>query len=196
MARNERRVITVVGLGALGSHLIEFGRNLPVEFIGIDFDRVETKNLQSQFHSKMGVGRNKAQSIQQAMKGLYGMNVKGVPHKLTEQNTDALLAGSDVVVDCLDNAASRHIVQTFVREMDIPCLHGALAADGQFGSVLWDEMFRIDSEDVEGQATCEGGEFLWFIVEVAATMVQVLQAYLNEGKKLNFHIHPYRKLQI
>ena len=58
--------IVIVGVGALGSHLVLLGRNWSARFVVIDDDRVEQKNTQSQFHSRMGVGRNKAQAMQQA----------------------------------------------------------------------------------------------------------------------------------
>lgn len=191
-----KKKIVVVGVGALGSNMVMIGRNLPVEWTVIDDDRVETKNIASQFHTKMALNKNKTQSLAQSMKALFGVTVKPIPHRLTKDNVQQLLGNADVVIDCLDNAPSRRIVQAFVRDNNVPCLHGALAADGQFGTVMWDELFRIDSEDVEGQATCDGGDFLPFIVEVSSALVQAVRRFLDEGKKTNFQIHPQRKFVI
>ncbi|MEO5366975.1 MAG: ThiF family adenylyltransferase [Magnetococcus sp. WYHC-3] len=186
--------ICVVGCGALGSHLVLMGRNLKVEFTVIDDDRVEQKNIASQFHTKMGLSKNKTQALQQAMNGLFGLAIKTVPHRLTSNNVDSLLSGADVVVDCVDNGESRRVIQNYVRSKGIPCLHGALAADGQFGSVIWDELFKIDDENVRGQATCDGGEFLPFIVDVSSALVRCLQDYLEKDKKINMHLWPYKKM--
>ncbi len=181
--------IAVVGVGALGSHLVLLGRNWDVNFTVIDFDRVEQKNVMSQFHSKMGVGRNKAQAIQQAMQGLFGIRLEAVPHRLTADNIEALLKSADLVVDCVDNAPTRQLIQDFVRAQNIPCLHGAVAADGNYARVMWDPIFGID-EGGEGQATCEDGEQLPFIAGVSARMAAAIQHFLADGSQRSEHLHP------
>jgi len=186
----DARMIVIVGVGALGSHVALLGRNLAVEYKLIDFDRVEQKNTLSQFHTRMGLGRNKAQALAQGLQGLFGLKVEAVPHRLTADNAEALLGGAALVLDCLDNGASRRLVQGFARAQGVPCLHGALAADGQFGRVIWDEHFGIDDEDVEGQPTCEDGEQLPFIGMAAAAMVQCVQDFLKDGTRRSLHLHP------
>lgn len=186
--------VTVVGVGALGSHLVLFGRNLNVGWTVIDDDRIEQKNVASQFHTRQGLGRNKAQALSQAMKGLFGKNIKAITHRLTADNAGPFLGGTDLVIDCLDNGESRRIVQNIVRELGTPCLHGALAPDGQLGRVVWDEEFTIDDEDVPGQATCEGGEFLPLIVETSAVMVRCMEQFIKEGKKIGMQVQPNYKL--
>jgi tRNA A37 threonylcarbamoyladenosine dehydratase len=102
-------LITVVGVGALGSHLIQFLRCLDgVRFKVIDFDRVEQRNTRSQFHAKGGVGKNKVQHLAQTTQFLWGLKLQTIPHKLVSDNTLSLLGDADLVVDCLDNGdASR-----------------------------------------------------------------------------------------
>ena len=181
--------IIIVGAGALGSHLLLLSRNLPGQLTVIDFDRVERKNTLSQFHSRMGMGRNKAAALQQAMQGLFGLRIQSVPHRLTADNAAALLSGAALVVDCVDNAPTRALIQSVVRTSDVACLHGALAADGSYARVMWDEVFSIDA-DGEGQATCEDGEHLPFIAVVAARMAMAIQEYLRDGTKRSVHLHP------
>ena len=60
-------MIVIVGVGALGSHLVQFMRNEKIEIKIIDFDRVEQKNVMSQFHGKPGVGKSKVDALKQAM---------------------------------------------------------------------------------------------------------------------------------
>jgi hypothetical protein len=120
---------------------------------------------------------------------MYGIKLAGVPHKLTADNTDAVLGGAELVIDCLDNAAARNLVQGYVRKHNVPCLHGALAADGSYGQVTWDEEFVIDSENVAGQATCEGGEHLPFIALVSGAIARSAQTFLKKGKKVNYAVH-------
>lgn len=177
--------VVIVGVGALGSHVAQFLRN-EAELTVIDFDRVEQKNVLSQFHSKVSVGKNKATSMREAFNFLYGVKLEAIPHKLTCDNIE-LLDATDLILDCLDNAPSRRLVQFGTGA--IPVLHGALAADGAFGRVGWDETFTID-EGVEGAPTCEGGEFLPFIALVSAFMAKAAQEYLKTGKKQGFSISP------
>ena len=181
--------LVIVGVGALGSHLVLLGRNWEVDFVVVDFDRVEQKNVLSQFHSTMGVGRNKAQAIQQAMQGLFGIRLEAVPHRLTADNCEALLSGAGLVVDCVDNAPTRQLIQNFVRKQGIPCLHGAVAADGSYARVMWDELFTID-DGGEGVATCEDGEHLPFIGTVTSRMAAIVQQFLGDGTQRSEHIHP------
>ncbi len=184
------KFVKVVGVGALGSHVIQFLRNEEIELSVIDFDRVEQRNTQAQFHAKTGIRKLKVQCASQLMKFLWGVKIQAIPTKLTSDNVEELLGMSDLVLDCLDNAASRELIQNYVQQNKIPCLHGALAPDGSFGRIIWTDKFKIDTEDVEGAKTCEGGEFLPFIAITAAYMSYAAQMFLREGKKVGFQIHP------
>jgi len=183
-------MIVVVGVGALGSHVVLFLRNVETDLRIVDLDRVEQKNVLAQFHGKPGVGKNKTQSLQQTMQFLYGVKLTTIPHKLVSDNARELLSGADLVIDCLDDGPSREVVQGFVRENEIPCLHGAMSADGIFGRVCWDEYFVIDSADVAGAPTCEGGEHLPFIGVVSALLARSAQEFLHTGKKKGYEYSP------
>lgn len=156
----------------------------------IDFDRVEQKNVMSQFHGKPGVGKNKVAALQQTMDFLFKRQLAVVSNKLVADNIDVLMKGATLVVDCLDNGASRKLVQDYVRKHSLPCLHGALAPGGEFGRAIWDEKFVIDSEVGAGAATCEDGEFLPFIALTAGFMARAIQLFLKEKKKIGFAISP------
>ena len=180
--------ITIIGVGALGSHVAQFLRNA-CELKLVDHDRVEAKNLTSQFHGKPGVSKNKVQALSATLQLLWGLKVTGVPHKLTSDNADQLLSGADLLIDCLDNGEARRIVQKYARAHNIPCLHGALAADGGFGRSIWDESFTID-EASAGAATCENGDFLPFIALVSSYIARSAQEFLASGRKVGFEIPP------
>ena len=183
-------MLIVVGVGALGSHLVQFIRNEKVDIRIIDFDRVEQKNVMSQFHGKPGVGKNKVAALQQTMDFLFKRQLSVVSNKLVAENIEVLMKDATLVVDCLDNGASRKLVQDYVRAHALPCLHGALAPGGEFGRAIWDDQFVIDSEVGAGAATCEDGEFLPFIALTAAYMARAVQLFLKDGKKIGFSISP------
>jgi molybdopterin-synthase adenylyltransferase len=182
--------IVIVGVGALGSHLVQALRNEEVSIKVIDFDRVEMKNVASQFHFKNGVGKKKTDALKQAMQFCYGRKIEVVGNKLTSDNDEQLLGGADLIIDCLDNGEARRVVQAFARANDVPCIHGALAANGEFARVVWDAMFVIDDVGDGGAATCEDGEFLPFIGVASFYLALAVQKFLGEGRKLGFSISP------
>jgi len=196
-----QKTVIVVGVGALGSHLVQFLRNEANLFL-IDFDRIEAKNMLSQFHGKPGGGKLKVDALKNTMQFLWGLKLDGVTVKLVDNNVDALLGRefkwpvgitrkADLVVDCLDNGKARRLVQGYVRQHNIPCLHGALAADGGFGRVIWDENFHID-DAAAGVPTCEDGAHLPFIATVSAFLARSAQVFLTNGKKQGWSIAPTR----
>jgi molybdopterin/thiamine biosynthesis adenylyltransferase len=192
----KNKVITIVGVGALGSHLVQLLRNViavgqEVQLKVVDFDRVEHKNTRSQFHCKPQVGKLKIDAVKAAMSLLWGVTkIQTVPAKLAQSNLRQVLDGSDLLVDCLDNAEARTLVKAYALYKDVPCLHGALAADGAFGRVVWDPDFKIDSEDVAGQATCDEGDHLPFIALVSSYLACAVSEWVRTGKKTSYSISP------
>jgi molybdopterin/thiamine biosynthesis adenylyltransferase len=184
------KTVVVVGVGALGSHVVQLLRNLDAKIVAVDFDRVEHKNVASQFHGKPNVGKSKVLSLKQAMMFLFGRDIETIPHKLAAENAAALLGAGDLLVDCLDNGASRRVLQGFARKAGIPCVHGGLAADAGFGRVVWDEAFAIDDEPAGGAATCDDGAHLPFIAVVAAYLAHAAQRFVASGEKWGFEVHP------
>jgi molybdopterin/thiamine biosynthesis adenylyltransferase len=181
--------VTIVGAGALGSHLALFLRSAGAAMKLVDFDKVEQKNVLSQFHGKPGVGKLKVLALGQALDFMFKVKVSTVPHRLVADNADAILSGSDLVVDCLDNGDARRVVQAFARRTGTPCLHGALAADGGYGRVVWDESFAVD-DGVAGAPTCEAGEHLPFIGIVSCYMARSAQEFLDTGRRFGWAVSP------
>ena len=185
------KTITIIGVGALGSHVAQFLRN-EGNLRVVDFDRVEAKNMLSQFHGKPGGAKFKVTALHNTMNFLWGTKLDTNSNKLAANNLKELIHGdSDLVIDCVDNGATRRLIQGHVRDHGLPCLHGALAADGAFGRVIWDERFAIDDED--GNApTCEDGAHLPFIVTVSSLIARSAQVFLKTGKKQGWSIAPTR----
>jgi len=177
--------VVICGVGALGSAVVMAGRNLDVSWRLIDFDRVESKNLQSQAFVKQSVGKNKAQALKMQLQNFYGLKVEAMGVRLASANVGELLGGAGLVVDCFDNAASRQLISDFVRTQDIPCVHGALSADGTYGMARWNEAFTADAEDAPGQATCENGEHLPFIGIVSSILARTVAEFVQDGSRVN-----------
>lgn len=181
--------VVIIGVGALGSHVVLFGRNWPNPIRVVDFDKVETKNTLAQFFSKMSLNRNKALGLQQAMQGMWGIKVDANSNKLTSDNVEQLLGGAGLVIDCTDNIAARRVIQAYVRKNGIPCLHGALNEDGTFGRVVWDEHFTPD-EETPGKATCEDGRTLPFFALAGAQVAVTAQLFIEKGERRSLMLTP------
>jgi len=189
--------IAICGVGALGSTAVSLCRNLDAELRLIDFDRVEGKNLAAQWFVRQSVGKNKAEAVRLQLANFYGAGgargarglvVEALGVRLAPTNAAQLLAGCDLAVDCFDNADSRIALAEAAGARELPLLHGALAADGTFGLVRWDERFTPDREDAPGQPTCEGGEHLPMIGLVGAALARAIQDFARSGSRHDYSI--------
>jgi molybdopterin/thiamine biosynthesis adenylyltransferase len=183
-------MITIVGVGALGSHLVHQIRNIKQSIQVIDFDKVETKNVQAQFYTKNCVGSHKSRMLSAVMKQSFGRNIPFIVNKLTQDNIMMLLKDSELVVDCTDNFAARTLIKEWCAQWKKDCLHGCLSADGTFARIIWSDIFTPDAEGKEGEATCENGDNLPFYSMAASHLALVIQKFLKTGKKNSLQITP------
>src|SRR5438045_7979552 len=129
--------ILFCGGGALGSHALFIGRDLDCELAVVDFDRVETKNLASQWFVKQMVGKNKATALKLQLLNFFDVKLQDYSVKLSALNADAILGEAGLVVECFDNAESRRIVQNFVRPKQKPSGQGGPAATVELHVRRW-----------------------------------------------------------
>ena len=125
----------VIGAGGLGSPVALYLATAGVGTLTIvDNDTVDLTNLQRQIvHSVERIGRPKAESAAQT---LLAINPQVRVHALQERADAArlmtLVAQADVVVDCSDNFATRHAVNTACVAHAKPLVSGAaIGFDGQ-----------------------------------------------------------------
>lgn len=180
--------IMIVGVGALGSHLALLLRNLG-DLILVDGDRIEMKNVLAQFHAKPGVGKNKTVALAQ-MLSLFDKKTTTFPVMVSPTNMVGILSGADLVVDCMDNGASRRLVQGGVRQLGIPCLHGGVDAQGTVGRIVWDEQFLVEDEDKVGTPTCEDGANLPFSALIASYMAISIRDFVRSGRRDSYSVYP------
>jgi molybdopterin-synthase adenylyltransferase len=92
-------------------------------------------------------------------------------------------AGAGLLIDCFDNAQGRAVLSAHARAVGLPLLHAAVAGDGTFGLVRWDERFIPDAEGHAGEATCEGGAQLPLIGLLSATLARAVQDFVQAGTR-------------
>jgi molybdopterin/thiamine biosynthesis adenylyltransferase len=176
--------IAFCGVGALGSNAAVLCRNIAFERVLVcDFDRVESKNILAQAYVKQSIGKNKAEALKLQLSNFWSMKVEASTVKIAENNIDAILGSSDLLVDAFDNQKGRAILSAFARKNNKELVHAAISADGTFGIVRWDARFVPDSEDAPGQATCEGGEHLPIIGVLSATLARCIQDFVQKNER-------------
>ncbi len=131
--RLKAATVFVAGAGGLGSAAVFYLAAAGVGCIRVcDPDRVELSNLNRQIlHAERGIGRRKAFSARRAVARLT-REVRVVPlaSAITAQNVEALAAGADILLDCLDNIPARLIVNGLSVRARIPLVHAGVRGLG------------------------------------------------------------------
>lgn len=133
-ARLARAKVLVVGVGGLGSPAALYLAAAGVGRLGlVDGDRVELSNLQRQIlHGTAALGWPKVESARARLTDL-NPNVEYLTHgeRLTPDNVTALISGYDVVIDAVDNFATRYLLNDACFLAGIPLVEaGVLRLDG------------------------------------------------------------------
>lgn len=124
--------LTIVGAGGIGSPALQY---LAAAGVGrlrlIDDDKVELDNLHRQIlFGGDDIGRAKTEVAGEAVRRLnHDLALEAIPARLAASNVEALLAGSDVVLDGSDNFATRLVVSDHCTGARIPLVSAAI---GQF----------------------------------------------------------------
>ena len=142
-----RSSVAVIGCGGLGGYVIEELARLGVGSItAVDPDVFEEHNLNRQILCTMAnLGEYKVMAAARRV-GDINPAVTLVPHQAAfgAANGRELLAGATVVVDALDNIATRLELVALCRDLGIPLVHGAIA--GWYGQVAT----QLAGEDISG----------------------------------------------
>ena len=127
--------VLVIGAGGLGSPALMYLTSAGVGRITVvDNDSVDLTNLQRQIaHTEARVGQPKVNSAAHAMAALNSqVQVTALHLRADTEQLDALVAQSDVVLDCCDNFATRHAVNAACVKYAVPLVSGAaIQFDGQ-----------------------------------------------------------------
>jgi molybdopterin/thiamine biosynthesis adenylyltransferase len=121
--------ITLIGAGGLGAPAALY---LAAAGVGtltlVDDDRVERSNLQRQIvHADARVGQRKTESAAVALRALNPTTrVDLRSERLVAANVEALIRGSDVVIDGADNFPTRYLLSAACVRLKIPLVYGAV----------------------------------------------------------------------
>jgi molybdopterin/thiamine biosynthesis adenylyltransferase len=122
--------IVIVGVGGLGCASVTYLTAAGVGHITIvDFDTVELPDLNRQIlYGEEDVGKKKVSVAKSRLSRLNsGVEITPVSTKITEENVLSIVKGAQVVVDGLDNSASRLIVNSACVKQKMPYIYGGVS---------------------------------------------------------------------
>lgn len=134
----------IIGAGGLGSPAALYLASAGIgKLTLVDDDTVDFTNLQRQIlHTQARVGMAKAESGRQALQAINpDITIVPLQQRLSGEELDKLVAGTDIVLDCTDNFATRHAINRACVHHRKPLVSGAaIRFDGQIS--VYDQ--RVD----------------------------------------------------
>ena len=185
IARLAVQQLTICGAGALGSHLAEnLARQGFRKLRAIDRDRVEEHNVSTQVYGESDVGAWKVEVLRQRLFRATGIEIEALRKELDARTARALLQEGGLIIDALDNAASRRLVQEHCRALARPCLHIGLYTD--YGEVIWDERYRVP-QDVAGDV-CDYALARNLILLAVAVASETIVRFALAGERQDYSV--------
>lgn len=136
--RLKRSTVFIAGAGGLGSPVSMY---LAVAGVGTirmcDCGDPELSNLNRQIlHDDSRIGINKAVSAKNTLERLNpDIQVEPLTEKITEDTVSDLIGDADLILDCLDNFDTRHVINHHAVRKHIPMVHAGVY--GMNGQVLF-----------------------------------------------------------
>jgi adenylyltransferase/sulfurtransferase len=121
--------VFIAGAGGLGSPVAMYLAAAGVGELRIcDSDTVEPSNLNRQIlHSDSRVGQVKAFSAARTLREINpSICVETYPEYLDQDNEERIIGQPSLIVDCLDNYATRYLLNEYCFHHNIPLVHAAL----------------------------------------------------------------------
>jgi molybdopterin/thiamine biosynthesis adenylyltransferase len=189
-----RARVGVVGLGGLGGTVVEVLARMGVGHLRlVDGDRFEDSNLNRQVLSTIeGFGQLKSEAARARVARINpSVDVAALSEFVTAENAEVVLAGCDVVVDCLDNLRTRFVVEDACRRIGCPLVSAAVAgASGHVTTIFPEDTGLRLIYGEPGQLPLKGAETalgtLPHAVVFLATLecAEVVKVILKKGSLL------------
>ncbi len=183
--------VCVVGCGGLGGYVIEMLGRLGIGMItAVDGDVFDETNLNRQLLSSEDIiGKSKAEAAKERMKKVNSdITVHPVPEFVTEETCCRIIEGHDLVVDALDNMASRKLLEAGCEKLGLPLVHGAIAGwYGQVSTILpGDRTLQqiYPSDENKGMETELGNPSFTPALVASIQVAEALKVLLGKGEIL------------
>ncbi len=186
--------IYIFGLGALGSNiLVQLIKKYPdYEFIGIDYDIVEERNINTQVYFLSHINLPKVHAIKAVLASkLKQFKYTAIQLKLQKEEDFSTiwdkkkLDKDDVILDCFDNVKARKLIMTIPHNN---ILHAGFSPE-YTAEVLWDKRYDVPGEvDPTKGDICTMVNAVSFIQNVTALVAYTVSEFCDTGVKNNYII--------
>ena len=194
--------VAVIGAGGLGGHAILLLARLGIgELVVVDHDVFDETNLNRQaLCSQQALGESKSEQAARVVATINpGVDVLAHRVRLDLSNGTEMLAGSDVIVDALDNVPDRFLLEKVAKKLNVPLVHGALAGfEGQLMTILPEDpglKHLYGNEGANGDS-CKSPEAVLGVPALMPSLMatlqvmEVLKIVLKRGKSFrNVMVH-------
>ena len=169
--------VLMVGCGALGSAVGLYLAGGGVGHIGIcDFDTVAVSNLHRQVaYSQDQAGEPKALCLGERMRALNDtVTVNAHAVRVTADNFSELASGYDIIADCSDNAATKHLISQLCHDAGKICVTGGV--HGMTAQVFITRPEGLSYSDFFGDGAAMATPALFGVLGPVAGVAGTLQA--------------------
>lgn len=193
--------ITVFGLGAIGSNLlVQLSKQHPeYEFYGVDFDKIEERNIRTQAYFLEQVGMLKADAMRVIL-SRYNRKPRYTPFRervITHSPIDFGYRHTGLSIDCFDNTVGRKILKEKHKKGEITgeLLHIGFSPD-YTAECIWNEDYDVPNDiDAARADICSMGDAVPFIHFVVNAALLNISNWIETGKKRNFIVTGKGKIQ-
>lgn len=188
--------IVVFGLGAIGSNMmVQLHKRYPdANFIGVDYDKVEDRNIKTQAYFQEHKGKPKA-AVMPTVLARKDSIVKYTPvnKKITSRQdiADVILpltmtnpTGKLIIIDAFDNTEARQLL----RDFDFMNVVHVGFSPQYTAEIFWQEQYVVPGEIVGTFDICELDAAVFFIHLVVNFAALKISEYLDNDTKENFII--------
>jgi molybdopterin/thiamine biosynthesis adenylyltransferase len=183
--------ICVYGLGALGSNLlVQLAKQYPeTEFVGVDFDKVEERNIRTQAYFLEHVRMHKADAIRIVL-SRHLRKLKYISSKLKIEKPKQVIIDADLSIDCFDNSVSRKVLW---EAKDSMILNGELLHIGfspfKTAEIIWNDSYDVPGDvDPTRADICQMDDAVGFINFVVSLSVMTIHEFITKKEELNLLI--------
>lgn len=175
--------VFLYGLGTIGSNLlVQLSKRFPdFEYVGIDFDTVEERNIRTQAYFLEHVGMKKVQAMR-VLLSRYNRKVKYTAlDKKIEKRVLCIENVPEIHIDCFDNSASRKL---FGFSHNI--LHIGFSPF-YTAECIWNPDYSVPNDVDKTRADiCSMDDAVGFIHFVVSLAALNISEFLTSGVKKNF----------
>ena len=202
--------VFIAGAGGLGSPVSIYLAVAGIGYLRIcDCGELELSNLNRQIlHDDSRIGWNKALSAKATLERMNpDISVEALQEKITADSVAGLIGKVDLILDCLDNFPTRHIINKYAVNNGIPVIHaGVYGMQGQITFIkapetpcLWcisagtpAAVFPIVGATAGVIGCMEALEAIKYLSGVGANLMNRLLIW--DGEKIEFMELPQKKI--